>query len=102
MIKTLDIADFTPSSDVVIWDVRDKDSYQSGHIHHAIHVPIESISHDLLSQSLGDIYVLCGGGTKAERACKLLENLDSSRTYVHLVGGTRGAKSLGWTLIEEQ
>lgn len=37
---------------------------------------------------------------QAGRACELLESLDPSRTYVHLTGGTRGAKALGWTLIE--
>lgn len=101
MIKTLNIADFTPSDATVIWDVRDQDSYQSGHIAHAIHMPIEHISHDTLAQSVGDIYVLCGGGTKASRACELLEVLDPTRTYIHLIGGTRGAKALGWELIQE-
>ncbi len=101
MISTLNIAEFTPSHEVTIWDVRDKDSYQSGHIAHAVHVPIENINHELLAQSTGDVYVLCGGGTKAARACELLETLNPTRHYIHLIGGTRGAKALGWELIEE-
>lgn len=100
MIKTQAIADFTPDEKLTIWDVRDTDSYQAGHIAHAINIPIEHVNAETLAQTTGDIYVLCGGGTKAGRACELLESLDPSRTYVHLTGGTRGAKALGWTLIE--
>ncbi|STZ00206.1 Thiosulfate sulfurtransferase PspE precursor [Moraxella lacunata] len=101
MIKTQDIAEFAPNDNLTIWDVRDADSYRSGHIAHAINVPIEHINAETLAQSVGDVYVLCGGGTKAGRACELLESLDPSRTYIHLTGGTRGAKALGWTLIED-
>lgn len=101
MIKTLDIADFKPQSSLTIWDVRDANNYQSGHISHAINVPIDSLNAELLAQTTGDIYVLCGGGTKAIKACDILETLDPSRTYIHLTGGTRGAKALGWTLIQE-
>lgn len=101
MIKTLAIGDFSPSQDLTIWDVRDEQAYKEGHIAHAINVPIEHIDHSTLSQSTGDVYVLCGGGTKAGRACELLENLDPNRTYIHLTGGTRGAKALGWELIQE-
>lgn len=101
MIKTLAISDFSPSQDLTILDVRDKSAFDEGHIAHAINVPIADISQDTLSQSTGDVYVLCGGGTKAGRACELLESLDPTRIYVHLTGGTRGAKALGWELIQE-
>lgn len=101
MIKTLDIADFTPNADIAIWDVRVPENYNSGHIAHAKNTPIEHITSELLAQTTGDIYVLCGGGTKAEKACQLLESIDPNRTYIHLTGGTRGAKALGWTLISE-
>lgn len=101
MIHTLAIADFVASSTLTIWDVRDEQAFKEGHITHAVNMPIERIGLDVLNQTTGDIYVLCGGGTKAGRACELLEQLDPSRTYVHLTGGTRGAKALGWTLIQE-
>ncbi|OBX50098.1 rhodanese-like domain-containing protein [Moraxella nonliquefaciens] len=100
MIKTQAIAKFNPNETLTIWDVRDADSYQAGHIAHAINVPIEHINAQTLAQITGDIYILCGGGTKAGRACELLETLDPNRTYVHLIGGTREAEALGWTLTK--
>lgn len=102
MITTLDIANFTPADHLTIWDVRDHAKFKDGHIAHAINVPIDDITADMLSHSTGDIYVLCGGGTKAEHACELLEQLDPSRHYIHLTGGTRGAQALGWTLVHEK
>lgn len=101
MIKTLDIANFSPNADIVIWDVRDTDSFKGGHIAHAANVPLDAITAELLNQTVGDIYILCGGGTKAVKACEFLEKLNPNRTYVHLTGGTRGAKALGWTLITD-
>lgn len=101
MIKTLDIADFTPNANLTIWDVRDTDSFKNGHIAHAVNIPLDSLTAEHLDQTVGDIYILCGGGTKAVKACEFLEKLNPSRTYVRLTGGTRGAKALGWTLITE-
>ena len=101
MIHTLDIKDFSPRADKTIWDVRDTDSYTKGHIKHAINQPLDSLNQELLDSTTGDIYVLCGGGTKAGRACELLESLDPSRNIIHLTGGTRGAVALGMEIITE-
>ncbi|OOR88111.1 sulfurtransferase [Moraxella caviae] len=101
MIQELHITDFTPSADKTIWDVRDASSYQEGHIAHAQNQPLDSINAELLAQTTGDIYVLCGGGTKAGKACALLETLDPTRKIIHLTGGTRGAKAAGMTIISE-
>lgn len=106
MIKILPIGEFTPADTLHIWDVRDAQSHAGGHIAHAINVPLDTLKDATLAQAkldstTGDIYVLCGGGTKAQRACELLEHLDPSRTYVHLTGGTRGAAALGWQLASE-
>lgn len=54
MIKTQAIAKFNPNETLTIWDVRDADSYQAGHIAHAINVPIEHINAQTLAQSTGD------------------------------------------------
>ena len=89
MISQLAIEHFTPSADKIIWDVRDADNYNNGHILHAINQPLKTLTKDLLDNTTGDIYVLCGGGTKAVKACDILEALDPSRTYIHLTGGTR-------------
>ncbi|MDO4895714.1 MAG: rhodanese-like domain-containing protein [Moraxella sp.] len=101
MIKTLAISEFSPHERLTIWDVRDNHSFKNAHIPHAINVPIDHINADTLANTTGDIYVLCGGGTKAGRACELLDSLDPTRTYIHLTGGTRGAKALGWELVGE-
>lgn len=98
MIKTLDIAEFTPSADKVIWDVRDEVAYQAGHIAYAVNKPVDTLGMADLAEASGTIYVLCGGGNKAVRACERLEALDGSRTIVHLTGGTRQAAALGWAL----
>lgn len=101
MISQLAIENFTPSADKIIWDVRDADSYRSGHLLHATNQPLDTLNKTLLENTTGDIYVLCGGGTKAVRACTLLDELDPSRNIIHLTGGTRGAAALGMTLIKE-
>lgn len=101
MIKTLSISEFTPTPAHTIWDVRDKASYRDGHIEHAKNQPIRTLTTDLLDSTTGDIYVLCGGGTKAVKACELLEKLDPTRTYIHLTGGTRGAIACGMEIIKE-
>lgn len=102
MIKKQDIASFMPNDNLEIWDVRDADKYRQGHIQYAKNYPIESLNQALLDGTDGKIYVLCGGGTKAEKACELLESMDSSRTYIHLTGGTRGAMALGWEMVVEE
>ncbi|UNU72915.1 rhodanese-like domain-containing protein [Moraxella nasovis] len=101
MITKLAITDFTPSQELNIWDVRDAKSYATGHIQYAINHPIDTLNDTLLAQTTGDIYVLCGGGTKAKRACALLDELQPNRKIIHLTGGTRGAKAAGMPIIEE-
>ncbi|MDO4427490.1 MAG: rhodanese-like domain-containing protein [Moraxella sp.] len=101
MIERLAIENFVPSEDKVIWDVRDGEAFAKGHIKYAVNRPVDSLNPELLAATEGDIYVLCGGGTKAERAVALLHGFDENRRIVHLTGGTRQAAALGWTLIEE-
>lgn len=100
-VRKLEIKDFNPSAELNIWDVRDAEAYRAGHIAHAVNKPVDQLSVDDLAAATGSIYVLCGGGTKAERAVALLNDMDGSRDIVHLTGGTRGAKALGWTLMTE-
>ncbi|MCL1622938.1 rhodanese-like domain-containing protein [Moraxella sp. Tifton1] len=102
MISQMDIKDLTPSAEQNIWDVRDEKSYREGHIEYAKNIPLSTINQSLLQTVKGDIYVLCGGGTKAGRACAMLDELDPDRRIIHLTGGTRGAKALGMTIISEQ
>lgn len=101
MIKELAITDFQPTKDDIIWDVRDETAFAEGHIEYAKNQPLNTLNADLLNDTDGTIYVLCGGGTKAGKAVVLLNEIDPTREIVHLIGGTRGAKSAGMTIISE-
>lgn len=99
MIREQTISEFTPTADSTIWDVRDSKAYQEGHLEHAIHRPLESLTADLLAETQGTVYVLCGGGTRAAKAAEQLNSFDDSRDIVILTGGTRGAKAAGMTIV---
>lgn len=99
MIHQLDIEQFEPSSDKLIWDVRDAAAYRTAHIAHAINKPVDDITLADVQASTGTIYVLCGGGNKAVRAVNIINELAPECTIVHLTGGTRKAKALGWQLV---
>ncbi|WP_410472620.1 rhodanese-like domain-containing protein [Faucicola mancuniensis] len=102
MIRELHITDYMPNANDTIWDVRDNQSFNDGHIEFAKNQPLDTLNADLLDSTEGTIYVLCGGGTKAGKAVALLNEIDPERDIVHLTGGTRGAKSAGMTIISEE
>lgn len=97
MIRKQEITTFEFPQGAVIWDVRDQSSYTEGHIQGAVNLPIDSLNEQSLAQVAADqpIYILCGGGSKAPRAAEKLEQLDASREYVILMGGTRAARDAG-------
>lgn len=100
MIRKQEITTFEFPENAVIWDVRDSSAYAEGHVKGAISRPINDLNGDILSQVAADqpIYILCGGGSKAPRAAEKLEDLDASREYVVLMGGTRAARDAGLPL----
>ncbi|MEO9281052.1 MULTISPECIES: rhodanese-like domain-containing protein [Acinetobacter] len=100
MIRKQEITTFEFPENAVIWDVRDSNAYAEGHVKGAISRPINDLNADILSQVAADqpIYILCGGGSKAPRAAEKLEDLDASREYVVLMGGTRAARDAGLPL----
>ncbi|NUF14995.1 rhodanese-like domain-containing protein [Acinetobacter lactucae] len=100
MIRKQEITTFEFPENAVIWDVRDSSAYAEGHVKGAISRPINDLDADILSQVAADqpIYILCGGGSKAPRAAEKLEDLDASREYVVLMGGTRAARDAGLPL----
>ena len=100
MIRKQEITTFEFPENAVIWDVRDSSAYAEGHVKGAISRPINDLNADILSQVAADqpIYILCGGGSKAPRAAEKLEDLDASREYVVLMGGTRAARDAGLPL----
>lgn len=100
MIRKQDITTFEFSESAVIWDVRDQSSFAEGHIKGAVNLPIDTLGEQSLAQVAADqpIYILCGGGSKAPRAADKLEQIDASREYVILMGGTRAAREAGIAL----
>lgn len=103
-ITTLDIEHFVPTDDKKILDVRDLDKFRAGHIAFAKNLPIDEVGDKELQQAVGDnlqVFVLCGGGTKAQRAVERLEKLNPNLDIVHLTGGTRKAQVLGWQLVSD-
>lgn len=87
-------------NDANIWDVRDAKDYANGHIQGAVNYPVnQGITESMLAGSQGTLYVLCGGGSKAPRSAKLIDEMDSKRDVVILTGGTRKAKALDWQLV---
>ena len=100
MIRKQEITTFEFPENAVIWDVRDSSAYAEGHVKGAISRPINDLNADILSQVAADqpIYILCGGGSKAPRAAEKLEDLDASREYFVLMGGTRAARDAGLPL----
>jgi len=88
MIRKQEITTFEFPENAVIWDVRDSSAYAEGHVKGAISRPINDLN----------AYILCGGGSKAPRAAEKLEDLDASREYVVLMGGTRAARDAGLPL----
>ena len=104
MIRKQEITTFEFPENAIIWDVRDASAYAEAHNQGAVNQPIANLSADSLTQVSADqpIYILCGGGSKAPRAAELLEELDSSREYVVLMGGTRAARDAGLPLVQGQ
>lgn len=102
MIRKQEITTFDFPEDAIIWDVRECQSYQEGHLQGVSNQPISTIDMTILESTPEHtpIYVLCGGGSKAPRAAELLEELDSSREYVILMGGTRAAKAAGLPVVQ--
>lgn len=101
MIRKQDITTFDFPEQAIIWDVRDASAFSEGHVQGAVHQPIDGLGAASLANVAADqpIYILCGGGSKAPRAAEKLEQLDPSREYVVLMGGTRAAREAGMTLL---
>lgn len=98
MIETLDISEFKPQANFEIWDVRDADAFNEGHIKYAKNVPLDTINDDTVAKLDGVVYVLCGGGTKAGKATQKIHDINPSINVIHLTGGTRKALKLGFEI----
>lgn len=87
-------------SNANIWDVRDHPDYVKGHLEGAVNRPVnQGFEAAMLTSIEAPVYLLCGGGSKAPRAAKALQELDNALEIVILTGGTRLAKSAGLSII---
>ena len=68
-------------------DVREPHEYSSGHVPHAVSVPLATVPDQLeLFRGEGRVYVICQGGGRSRRACEFVEahGIDA----VNVEGGT--------------
>lgn len=96
MIEQKTVSEFlqTNTTGFIIFDVRDKENYDEGHIKGAMSVPLVQIDKSCLI-GIDNLAVLCGGGSKAGRAIEKIVGLGFTGRIVHLVDGTRGAVANG-------
>lgn len=103
MIRKQEITTFEFPEGAVIWDVREPESFAEGHLQGAINLPLDVLDEQRLQQIPAGtpIYILCGGGSKAPRAAEKLNQFDSDREYIILMGGTRAARAAGLPIRAE-
>jgi len=80
---------------IVLIDVRDKSSYNSGHLRNSINLPLETLIlhvNKMISNKLTRIFVYCDMGNKSRNAEYILRQQGYLNTYN--LGGVRGYKDL--------
>lgn len=91
--QEISVQEFSPDKDTLLFDVREIDEYQSGHIPGAVNVPL-SVLEEQFSQipTDGKIYMVCRSGARSGRACDFLSQLPSyaQALFVNVGGGTAG------------
>lgn len=80
-----------------VWiDVRSAEEFQSGHLKHAVHIPVERIAADI-SRFTADkntpVHLYCRSGRRAEAALQTLKKL--GYTNIHNHGGYENLKAQG-------
>lgn len=91
--QEISVQDFTPTDDTIVFDVREIDEYQDGHIPGAINVPLSVLENDFERiPTAGTIYVVCRSGARSARACDFLTQLSSHQgaSFINVGGGTAG------------
>ena len=71
-----------------MFDVREPDEYEAGHIPGAVHVPLATVPDQVaVFPTDGPVYVVCAAGGRSMRACEFLraQGVDA----VNIAGGTR-------------
>ena len=91
--QEISVQEFAPTKNTLIFDVREIDEYQDGHIPGAINVPLSGLEHDFSRiPTDGTIYVVCRSGARSARACDFLtqQSTHQAVTFINVGGGTAG------------
>ncbi|MDF0532583.1 rhodanese-like domain-containing protein [Tsukamurella sp. 8J] len=75
-IPAVPAADVPESDDVLLLDVREQDEWEIGHAPGALHIPLGELPGRVDEIDLDrDLYVLCRGGGRSEKAVRYLETV---------------------------
>lgn len=86
-------------TDARVVDVREPEEWESGHIAHAVHVPLATVPEHTDVFDGDPTYVVCLVGGRSHNACKFLDQLDG-RAVVNVVGGMRAWNDAGLDVVQ--
>lgn len=92
MIAEISIAELEPlvAAGSRVIDVRETDEFVSGHVPHAISIPLSTLPDRVDDfRHEGTVYVICQSGGRSMRACQFLADFDINNV-VNVEGGTSG------------
>jgi rhodanese-related sulfurtransferase len=79
-------------------DVRSADEFNSGHVPHAVNIPLEQLNARLPDLSQHRVALLCKSGRRAEMACDQIPNDD--RKLLVVDGGTTAWVAAGLPVVQ--
>lgn len=82
---------------VRVVDVREPDEWESGHIGHAVHVPLGTVPDNLDAFDGTPAYVVCLGGVRSLKACEVAAAHGDS--VVNVTGGMRAWLEAGFDVV---
>lgn len=85
---------------VAVFDVREVDEYESGHIPGAVNIPLSTII-DNVGGFTGEetVYVVCQAGARSMRACEFLSAALDDVAFVNVAGGTGAWIASGYEVV---
>jgi rhodanese-related sulfurtransferase len=87
----------TPAPGRVLLDVRRPEEWRSGHLEHAVHIPVEELSDRLAEVPAGEVWVHCQAGFRAAVAAGLLDR--AGRDVVLVDDDFSAVRPLGIRLV---
>lgn len=88
-------------TDAALIDVRTPKEFREAHIPHAINVPLDQITAEIVREhaSTGPVYIVCQAGKRSENACKKL--IESGyKDVVTVIGGTNAWREAGYQVSQ--